>query len=125
MKACSNCRIEKPLTLFAKNKTRKDGLMPSCRGCEKTRNADYYQRNKEAIKARAKKYKRSNSKMAKAHCLITNAINAGWLKRPEKCSNCNKTSKKSIQAHHPDYNYPFVIIWLCNSCHRTMTNAVK
>src|SRR3990167_8280290 len=34
---------------------------------------------------------------------------------PEPCRDCGKMGK---HRHHPDYNKPFEIVWLCSACHR-------
>lgn len=59
----------------------------------------------------------------KAQGRIEKAIAKGKIKRPEKCEMCGeipppmKNGRLRIQAHHPDYNNPFKIIWLCQGCH--------
>jgi hypothetical protein len=35
--------------------------------------------------------------------------------RGKKCTICG--SEKSIQAHHPDYNHPLQVVFLCHDCH--------
>jgi len=37
--------------------------------------------------------------------------------RPLNCERCGRDAV-SIQAHHPDYDDPANIEWLCSSCHR-------
>ena len=37
------------------------------------------------------------------------------LKPPKYCNNCKK--KKKLECHHPNYNKPLKIIWLCHKCH--------
>jgi len=76
MKTCSQCKIEKPLELFSKNKNHKDGLQALCKTChsayykewklknrnkvneymkqwyeaQKTNNTDYHKRRTEYLK---------------------------------------------------------------------------
>jgi hypothetical protein len=45
------------------------------------------------------------------------AIRKGVLKRGTMCVKCGATDKV-IHGHHPDYNFPLKVIWLCNTCHR-------
>jgi predicted DNA-binding protein YlxM (UPF0122 family) len=51
------------------------------------------------------------------------AIARGRVKRPEACEMCgNKPPKKKngasqVEAHHPDYNKPLEVMWLCQRCH--------
>lgn len=48
---------------------------------------------------------------------ITKLIASGKIIRPNICSydGCDETSK--IEAHHPDYSKPLIIMWLCRKCH--------
>jgi len=43
------------------------------------------------------------------------AIKKGEIQRPENCSNCGYNF--SIIGHHCDYSKPYIVIWLCRSCH--------
>lgn len=51
-KVCTNCSKELSLEMFSKNKSTKDGLQTVCKECQR----QYYQSNKERIKARNLKY---------------------------------------------------------------------
>lgn len=58
------------------------------------------------------------------------AIRAGFIQRPENCSNCKckkvfKDGRSGIQAHHPDYNKPLYVIWLCQKCHHAWHKTNK
>ena len=55
-KVCYKCKQELCLTLFSKNKERKDGINAKCKLCEKK----YYEQNKEKISAHNKKYREEN-----------------------------------------------------------------
>ncbi len=43
------------------------------------------------------------------------AIKSGVLTRPRKCEGCGKIKK--VIGHHPDYNMPLIVVWLCTKCH--------
>lgn len=45
---------------------------------------------------------------------VLNAIKSGKLKR-EPCEHCG--TNEDVQGHHPDYNKPLEVIWLCPCCH--------
>ena len=51
-----------------------------------------------------------------ARRITAQAIKSGKLKRPDKCSECNKET--TIHAHHPNYKKPLKIMWLCPKCHK-------
>lgn len=55
-------------------------------------------------------------KKTKAHVLVRKAIRRGVLiKQP--CVVCGEIK---VQAHHPDYNKPLAIVWLCFLHHRKL-----
>lgn len=45
-----------------------------------------------------------------------NYVASGVIERPKYCSVCGGDGR--INAHHPDYNKPFEVIWCCSSCHK-------
>lgn len=49
--------------------------------------------------------------------LVKQSIRRGELTNPKECSKCH-TIKHRIVAHHDNYSEPFLVRWLCNSCHR-------
>lgn len=49
MKTCTQCKIDKSLSEFNKNKARKDGHANVCRECMKLLRKDHYLRNKDAV----------------------------------------------------------------------------
>jgi transposase-like protein len=62
-----------------------------------------------------------NSRTA-TYDVVNAAIRIGLLKRPTACQKCSATraykdGRKSIQAHHDDYNKPLEVRWLCAKCH--------
>jgi hypothetical protein len=71
MKVCSKCEIEKDVSQFFKDKQKSDGLYSQCKLCKYEKNRvwnannrdrvvegrkNYYQKNKEALKQKHKKY---------------------------------------------------------------------
>jgi hypothetical protein len=69
------------------------------------------------------KYRKNHPEVARAHEAVYSAICSGRLIRPEICSKCGKKPKPRsdgrtrIHAHHPDYNKPLEVEWLCADCH--------
>lgn len=55
----------------------------------------------------------------KARAIINKRLREGTLAKPLICEGCGKKveSSKSIVAHHPDYNQPEYIQFLCRRCH--------
>lgn len=54
------------------------------------------------------------SKKRIAH-LVLRAASDELAKVPEPCAICGDTQYP--QAHHPDYDQPYLIQWLCMACH--------
>ena len=47
------------------------------------------------------------------------AIKVGLISRPERCSECG-LKNGLIRPHHENYDNPFIVIWLCKSCHQKL-----
>ena len=56
MKKCKKCGLEKELTEFNKDKSKKDGRVTCCKVCRK----QYYQANREKIAEQRKQYRQEN-----------------------------------------------------------------
>jgi len=51
----------------------------------------------------------------RARWRIKGALASGRLSRSEACSTCSGPGP--IEAHHPDYDRPLDVVWLCHACH--------
>ena len=51
--------------------------------------------------------------------MVASARRSGKL-IPQPCRNCGAT--QNIHAHHPDYNKPLDIVWLCQKCYADLHN---
>ena len=53
------------------------------------------------------------------HNAVMGGFRSGVLVRPAKCSACKGIPYRVgvIQAHHPDYEKPLAVMWLCQRCH--------
>jgi hypothetical protein len=68
-KICCTCKIKKPIDLFNKNKSRKDGYNPSCRECSLLSSKKWVNDNREKNNEHKKKYrdKDENKEIAKVY----------------------------------------------------------
>ena len=89
---------------------------------ERERNKRDYQKHKQKRLKKCKEYRNLNKQIKQAHGMIKYQIKIGKIKRPEKCSICNKS--ENIHAHHADYSKPLEIIWLCASCHNFLHRRI-
>jgi hypothetical protein len=66
-----------------------------------------------------KKLMRKNPQLKmkkRAQDLLNYYIKTGKIKKKIICENCK--GKTKIEAHHPDYNFPLKVNWLCQICHQ-------
>lgn len=53
---------------------------------------------------------------------LEKAIKKGIVERKTHCEECGaspvfRDGRSGVQAHHPDYNEPLSVMWLCQPCH--------
>ena len=66
-----------------------------------------------AHKAAAEKWKQRNRVKRAAHVILGNAVRSGKIV-PQPCWVCGEKA----EAHHPDYDQPLSVVWLCPSHHK-------
>jgi len=129
-KACKTCEMILDVSEFYPHKLTKDGSRGDCKKCGKQKTKDY---NNSPIgrikdKARNKTLQRKkwrtmfNKKMYHKHIdkkrinkKFSRWFNISGMKRAP-CQVCGIETQ--IDAHHPDYNKPFEVMWLCRSHHQ-------
>lgn len=52
--------------------------------------------------------------------MVHRAVKRGELKKATQCAWCGDDTQP-IEAHHPDYDRPLMVVWLCQPCHRRHT----
>lgn len=96
---------------------------------------DYYKKNKDRIIGknkecnhkdnekniiRCRRYKEANREKIDAHNAVKSALTRKILTK-EPCLACGEMK---VDAHHPDYNYPLNVIWLCRKHHREIHRSI-
>ena len=111
IKTCRDCSESKPLGQFYKHKMMADGHLNKCKSCVKKRVNKERTDNIEKHRARdrARGYREYDPKKAKARRAVRS------LDRPDGCSHCGEPGK--VEGHHPDYDQPLAVVWLCKPCH--------
>lgn len=129
MKTCTCCNQAKDTTEFQQRKASKDGLTASCKSCLKERDSKRYAKEKHTRAERQKIYMQSdagkaahnkaakawrdkNSTKRAAHVILGNALKYGRISK-QPCFVCGKNA----EAHHPDYDRPLDVVWLCKHHH--------
>lgn len=142
-KKCFKCGENKELSLFYKHPKMKDGHVNKCKPCNlvdvhanrelrseyykaydrvrtstpkrKAEKALYDKTASKSDKKRAfnKSYAVNFPNRKKAHKLVDGAIEKGNLIR-QPCFVCEEIK---VHAHHPDYDRPLDVVWLCAGHH--------
>lgn len=148
-KTCFKCGVDKHLGDFYSHPAMKDGLLGKCKDCTKKdsienrlRNIERYREydrdrgktehrlervrayrksHREIVRNSQKKYVERYPQKYKAHVMTSNAI------RDEKIIPlpCLKCGEPVTEAHHPNYDEPMNIVWLCPTHHRQLHNQTK
>lgn len=66
-------------------------------------------------KAGYKKWIATNKKKQRVERFFRKYCKQNGIVRPTDCSQCGSTLK--IEAHHPDYDKPLDVVYLCHVCH--------
>lgn len=90
LKYCPKCKESKELENFSKNKSRKDGLQRICKLCIKKQDKVLYQKNKNKVKSRVKRY---NEKIKDWYFNFRQTL---------KCSICGEPRYWVLEWHHLD-----------------------
>jgi hypothetical protein len=92
MKKCCICQIQKELSEFNKNKSRRDGLNTVCRECSQKRSRQYYSENKD----KHKKVTRVNGDKArrKAQSFLLDHV------KQNPCVDCGETNPTVLEFDH-------------------------
>ena len=141
MKICKKCLKELPPSLFYKHKAMKDGLLSFCIECVKSRVKvhrdanleqikqydrlrgrtekrkqkvkEYGKRNARKLAKYSYKWRKQNLMKARAHVKVARAVRKGILNK--QC--CEICFNEKVEAHHPNYNEPLNVVWLCRQHH--------
>ena len=130
---CSMCGETKSLSDFCLAVRNCNGHTGHCLACNRVRYRFSYRawqaRNRERCAAARKRYRKphesrdrwrreSRTAKAKARTAVNNALTAGKIRKPGHCDRCwQRTPSRRLHGHHPDYNRPLVVTWLCTLCH--------
>ncbi len=81
-------------------------------------NPEEYKRRKYKY---TKKYREKNPKKRNANSRLNYHVANGDIKK-EKCKVCGDPK---VEAHHPDYDYPLSVTWLCDKHHKEEHKKMK
>lgn len=115
---CTTCRKELPLNIsnFNRTSTRKfKGFMYRCKKCSNGREKEgRYAQRSDYLKKYQKEATKNNPHKVRARYLARKAVKEGVISK-FPCEVCGSTKS---QGHHPDYDRPLEVRWLCSTHHQ-------
>ncbi len=136
-KTCFKCGVEKPLHAFYRHAQMRDKHLNKCVQCTRADVSAHRINNLERIrqydKDRAnlphrkalresivKAWERDNPQRKRAQSLLNSAVRCGRV-QPWPCMVCGNKA----EAHHPCYDMPLDVVWLCRPHHMQAHALVK
>lgn len=131
MKKCFKCGDCKPLSEFYKHKKMADGHLNKCKTCARRDSTEHRDKNLDKVRAydrdRAKnphriacnientrRYRINNRKRYSANAAVAKAVKSGAIQKLP----CWVCGSDKVEGHHPDYDSPLDVVWLCAVHHR-------
>ena len=132
-KKCKDCGDIKPLTEFYKciQNNSYYFYQSYCKDCDKKRSRAWYINNLKEGRIIRAEWQENNKALHMEHVKAYEARHperkAAWIKArpipmPERCEQCGDVSK--ICRHHPDYQKPKDVKFLCMDCHKKEHNRL-
>ena len=69
-------------------------------------------------------YRQRNAKKRAAHNAVAKALLAGKIV-PWPCCALPECSETKVEAHHPDYDAPLDVVWICGPHHKQLHIEAK
>jgi ribosomal protein S27AE len=112
-KRCGMCLQWLPRDRFAKS-ARGDGRQRRCRDCQRLSHCEWQRRTRQAARETARyRTDPEHAKRVRARQRMGRRVQRGTLPRQP----CERCGAPEAQTHHPDYDKPTEIRWLCPKCH--------
>jgi hypothetical protein len=137
MKRCFKCLCEKPLEAFYRHAMMGDGHLNKCKDCAKKDVAEHRQANLEKVRQYDKMRASQPQRVAlrkeigkrwtalypnkkRAHLALRRAVLKGIIAK-WPCEVCGEKA----EAHHPHYDAPLMVTWLCSAHHKQAHALLK
>lgn len=133
MKQCKKCSNQLPMTEFYKHSAMADGHLNICKACTRKRVTAHRDANVERVReydrqrakfpatrqrmnTYVKRYNQEHKERYKAKNAVNNALRDGKLHKLP-CFECGSVK---VEAHHPSYDLPLDVVWLCPVHHKAI-----
>lgn len=137
LKTCFKCSSTKSLDEFYRHPRMADGHLNKCKECAKRDVGEHrllniervrqYDRERATLPHRlalsirqTRRYRNEHPNRAKANAAVARALRSGLLRR-QPCWVCGGRAV----AHHPDYDAPLDVVWLCQVHHTEAHSLVE
>jgi len=113
-KFCGGCRRWLPLDQFAKAARASDGRQSRCAECHRLAMREWRARKRDSER-QTERYRTDpeQARRVRARQRVNQQVQRGTLQR----QSCERCGVPNAQTHHPDYQKPTEIRWLCPKCH--------
>jgi hypothetical protein len=153
-KVCISCKLTAPIFDFYKHPMMADGHLNKCKTCCKKHANEHRANNLEAVRAYDRSrsmlphrvaardlyqqtdagklaHQQANKRWQElqpirraANLILGRAVKNRRIIKPNLCQAQDCTETK-LEAHHPDYDRPLDVVWLCNKHHRECHKLAK
>jgi hypothetical protein len=125
MKICIECKKEKYLEEFSKQKKCKEGVRPECKVCLREKSKIYYKKNQKKITEKGRAYGKTDYR--KKYCRDRARIKLKEKRereasrpRPKTCECCFELPDKRGVVWDHNHSTGKFRGWLCNRCNRVL-----
>ena len=138
-KVCNRCKLEKDISGFGKDIKKADGFNSRCLECDRELCKRYYCEHRQEKLEKFREYAQtpegrktrnnaSNNRYKKASPLVREArwrfreaVKSGKIEK----GLCVLCGSSKVEGHHPDYNEPLGIVWLCRKHHTGLHKDIR
>ena len=104
MKRCTKCGIDKELSEFYKDSSRKDGHMSACKECDRSKNKKWAKANPEKAAKRSQKWAKANPEKRKEYSKKHYHQNKEYHKQKSEAYRKNNSEKIKNKVYLQKYN---------------------
>jgi hypothetical protein len=120
-KRCTKCGQVKRISLFSRRGRHTDQRRSQCTPCRVKYTKRWQRLHPECLRAYRRRQQTHGSPYWRRYAacqLVYWAVVTGYIPRKYNCEKCGIDAKHAkLQRHHPDYDRPLDVVWLCTMCH--------